>query len=150
MSRIAGSWDSLRNDSMETSAANDLFPLRGQTDCFNICFSTEPSSMGSPHGDTFSPLKPTYSPSMNMLAPSLQSLCTYLIRRHVISYVATCQDEGDYLCVKVLRHSKSKKTMVRQRFAALQLSVGFDGNLDWTLVFVHTFDDIERRCQWTF
>lgn len=25
------------------------------------------------------------------------------------------QDEGDYLCVKVLRHSKSKKTMVSQR-----------------------------------
>lgn len=26
------------------------------------------------------------------------------------------QDEGDYLCVKVLRHSKSKKTMVSTNF----------------------------------
>lgn len=37
----------------------------------------------------------------------------------VTSAFAPLQNEGDYLCVKVLRHSKSKKTMVRRAMAAL-------------------------------
>lgn len=35
------------------------------------------------------------------------------VRVRITPYLLYClQDEGDYLCVKVLRHSKSKKTMV--------------------------------------
>lgn len=37
--------------------------------------------------------------------------CVTLVLR---TDLVVSQDEGDYLCVKVLRHSKSKKTMVRK------------------------------------
>lgn len=33
------------------------------------------------------------------------------------AFSALLQGDGDYLCVKVLRHSKSKKTMVRTESA---------------------------------
>lgn len=49
------------------------------------------------------------------------------------------QDEGDYLCVKVLRHSKSKKTMVSQNF----VRAGCDSRYSVILTF-------KRRCGRTY